>query len=75
MLLPNECERGHAVLVEHIYVAFFSLHILEKIVFDLVLEWINILHFLETAWCEHPKMMKTEHFSTLLERDWLILKV
>ena len=27
-------------------------------------------HILEKASCGHLKMMKTEHFSTFLERDW-----
>ena len=41
MLLPNhDCERGHAVLAEHIYVVFLSpsLYIFGKIVVDLVFE-------------------------------------
>ena len=33
-----EGERGQAVLVEHIYVVFPSLYILEKIVLDLAFE-------------------------------------
>ena len=44
MVRPRqECERGCAVLVEHIYVVFLSLHILEKIVIDFVLKRIDII--------------------------------
>ena len=49
---PNhECERGCAVLVEHIYVFFLSLYIFEKIVLDLVLkvldtDALNVLNML-----------------------------
>ena len=32
-------------------------------------------HIFETASCEQSKMMKTEHLSTLLERDWSILRL
>ena len=43
LVRPNhECERGHMVLVEHISVVFFSLNILEKLVFDLVFKGVDI---------------------------------
>ena len=39
LIRPNhECERGCAVLVEHICVFFLPLYIFEKVVFDLMLE-------------------------------------
>ena len=39
----HECEGGYAVSVERINVFFLSLHILEKIVLDLVLKRIDTI--------------------------------
>ena len=48
---PNhECERGYAVLIEHIYVFFLSLYILEKIALDL---YIKISINLQKVYAKH----------------------
>ena len=64
--LKHEYERGCAVLVEHIYVFFLSLYILEKIVLYLVFERIDTkLH----------EIMKFQHMLKLISRCLKIINI